>query len=309
MRHLWIGALCAGLCACDDGGAEPAGQAGADAAGALDASTGDPSPDRGTAPDAARPADAAPDGPDARTAGPDAGPEGPDGGPEPQCSLRMEWLQKDAYREGPGRSSPFWPPHTTMLLSVRCPGEADRAFVDLNHGTSPDAVAPDGTPILATVAASEEVAPRGAALALAEAFTACECGTDFLSLDALDAGLVEQVVGELAGWLDGKLTCPDPGLPGLVGLLQGGDVDGALALAAQCDFVPGADWGQGFDEALGAVLMTLQAELASYHVCNNDARLQAALWWDFVGDGVVGACDAASVGCNGPAWYYEPEAP
>ncbi len=46
--------------------------------------------------------------------------------------------------------------------------------------------------------------------------------------------------------------------------------------------------------------------LDDYHVCNNDALLQAKLMEQFVATGEVVACDADDPICHGPAWFYTP---
>lgn len=291
--HLgWIAWL-AVLGACDDGG-EPA----APGEGALDAER---SHDAGaSSEDAGPPLDSA--APEA-----DAG-DTIDAAPVEQCSVTLRWLQKDAYREGPGRISAFWPPHTTMTLDMECDGEPVASAVMANHGTLPDAVDPEGTPILVEVKQETVQGDRARLTALVEAFEACECGTTFLSLDALDAELVESLVGELSMYLGANLECPgDGGVEAVVAALQAGEIDRVLELAPECRWTEGRSWEEGFDAALEAALSVSAEALADYHVCNNDAVLQASLWGRFVDTGEVVACDVASPSCDGPLWYYIPE--
>ena len=37
--------------------------------------------------------------------------------PDDSCTATLHFLQKDAYKDGAGRSSDLWPPHTTVRQS------------------------------------------------------------------------------------------------------------------------------------------------------------------------------------------------
>jgi hypothetical protein len=54
------------------------------------------------------------------------------------CTATLHFLQKDAYRDGAGRSSPLWPPHTTTVLDYYCQENAAGDATNVNHGTAPD---------------------------------------------------------------------------------------------------------------------------------------------------------------------------
>jgi hypothetical protein len=41
-------------------------------------------------------------------------------------------------------------------------------------------------------------------------------------------------------------------------------------------------------------------------VCNNDAKLEAALFAQFAADGTAPACDSSSKTCKGPSFFYSP---
>ena len=225
-----------------------------------------------------------------------------------ECTARLRWLQKDAYVSEAGRSRSFWPPHTTMQLVIECGGSVVREAAMVNHGTAVDAVDASGTPILVEVWSDEVSGSRADLDALADAFEGCECGTTFLSLDALDASLVEQMIGELAGYAQANLSCPESigGTAAIVNALSAGDVDFVLTNAGACAWTSGASWEEGLDDALRTVAMASSGTLASYHVCNNDAQLQADLFERYRDLGTVQACNPASTFCNGPAWYYDP---
>ncbi len=106
----------------------------------------------------------------------------------------------------------------------------------------------------------------------------------------------------------GWACCPTARWLGAVlGALQAGDIDTMLALAPECVWSEGRSWEEGFNEALGVVLEASAELLADYHVCNNDAVLQASMWARFVDTGEVTACDEAAATCSGPLWFYIPE--
>ncbi|GAB5541591.1 MAG: hypothetical protein SangKO_013510 [Sandaracinaceae bacterium] len=224
------------------------------------------------------------------------------------CTAQLRWLQKDAYVSAAGRSRPFWPPHTTMQLVVECGGEVVREAEAANHGTTVDAVDAEGTPILVEVYAEEVSGSRAELTALADAFEGCECGTTFLSMDELEDGLVQELVGELAGYAQEHLICSEDigGTDAIVSALSMGDVDFVLANIGACTWASGASWEDGLDDALAAVAAATSETLADYHVCNNDALLQAELFARFRDEGVVSACEGSSSLCAGPAWLYDP---
>lgn len=280
------------LAACgsdDDGGAESSG-----GSGAASGSGGGTSGGAGEAGTGA-------------TAG-SGGSAGSGGASQPTCTARFAWMQKDAYLESAGRNYDFWPPHTTMSLSVTCEGEVVADSVMVNHGTSPDDVDENGDPILEEVRFEEHDGPKDVLNDLVAAFEACECGTTFLSLDALDAQLVEDMVAELAAYVTEHLTCPNPGgLDAIVDALTAGDIGYVVDNAPSCTWDQGDGWEGGLDAALSAVAAATQNTLSDYHVCNNDAMLQAILWQGFVDAGTVTACDGTNEVCYGPEWFYAPE--
>jgi len=223
------------------------------------------------------------------------------------CTATFHWLQKDAYKDTAGRSSDAWPPHTTTTLEISCNGSVVRSAFRENHGTKPGAKDANGEVILVDVAQQEVSGPRAELEALADAYQACECGNEFLSLNGLDDPKVKQLFENLKGYLATNLTCSGPGgTAGLVDALSKGDIPTALELLPSCSWASGQDLASGFDTALEGLLATSNQELAAFHVCNNDAKLQAAQFATYAKDKKVAACDASSSLCAGPSWFYVP---
>lgn len=229
-----------------------------------------------------------------------------------KCEATFTWLQKDAYKSTAGRTSPLWPPHTTTTLSVTCTRGGKRTEVASatmeNHGTKPDAVDANGEPILVPMKSEMVRASRSKLLALVDAYEACDCeaATKFLSLDAMGDDKVQALLGRVSAYLEQHLACPE-GTDALVADLAAGDVDAVVAALPSCTWDDGADFASGLDGALEELVAASQEELGDYHVCNNDAELQAGLWATFRSKKQVAACDAAaSAACRGPAWFYSP---
>ena len=94
---------------------------------------------------------------------------------------------------------------------------------------------------------------------------------------------------------------------GLVQKLETGDIAGVLEVLPSCTWAAGFEWSLGFDEALAKIVAAAQETLADYHVCNNDAELQATLFDGFRKNAQVTACDGSSDLCRGPKWFYAPK--
>ena len=244
-------------------------------------------------------------GNDAGTADADAGADALD----EICTATFSWWQKDAYLDAAGRSTGLWPPHTTTTLTVACgaPGEVALPVAGaemVNHGTSTTAATDEGAQILALMRAETTTGARDELLGLVAAYEQCECGTTFLSMDTLSDDAVMELVTELATYLTANMTCPeeDGGVDQLVADLEAGDIAAVLSMVPDCSFTAGS-WQEGLDAALTAVIAASSDVLADYHVCNNDALLQAGLWDGFLASGVSGSCDTTASLCAGPAWY------
>ncbi len=225
-----------------------------------------------------------------------------------KCTATFRWLQKDAYKETAGRSSNQWPPHTTTSLEITCGGSVVRSVFRENHGTKPAATDANGQVFLVEVAQKQLTGPRADLEALADAYDACECDNEFFSLDGLDDPKVQAMIGGLKSHLMANLTCTgSTDTAGLVELITKGHIGEALAVLPSCAWVSGQDLATGFDSALHGLLTASNQELAQFHVCNNDAKLQAELFGAYAKDKTLGYCDKGSVLCAGPSWLYTPE--
>lgn len=236
------------------------------------------------------------------------GASGAGGNAAQACDGAMAVLQKDAYRELAGRSSELWPPHTTTELAWSCePDKVLRTSFQANHGTEPGDTDENGNVFLVDVGQLAVSGTESALGALSEAYDACACTTQFLSLDALGDQAVQDLVNALASYITMNLTCTGAvDAMGLVGLLQIGEIDAVIAELPNCTWTGATDWSGGFDEALSAIIAAAMETLDDYHVCNNDALLQAKLIDTFVTTGEVVACDGDDAICHGPAWFYTP---
>lgn len=229
------------------------------------------------------------------------------------CGVVLRMLQKDAYRDGPGRTSALWPPHTTTVMEVTCtpaggaPQMVASAFME-NHGTRPDAVDTASGRMILTETRRFGPVPgtRAELLSLADAYRACECapGTRFLSLEALQDTAVQSLVGALIGYVDAHLACAGGVTAAqVIDALRNGRIAEVIAALPMCSWSAGSSLASGFDDA---ITRALSATLAQYHVCNNDAFLQAQLFGVFQAEHVVRACDNTSATCHGPRWFYTP---
>ena len=223
------------------------------------------------------------------------------------CQAELTFLQKDAYKETAGRTSALWPPHTTTVLAISCDGAVVESGFMANHGTEPDAVDANGDVLLEPQGSIVALGPRAELEDLLASYSACECGTQFLSMDALGDSAVQDLVAEVTSYVLENLTCAGPiTAEDVATMLSEGDVEGVLAALPDCSWASGTDWDTGLDEALEAIIAAANETLADYHVCNNDAMLQAELIQSYASDKTVGACEPTSPLCQGPAWFYQP---
>jgi hypothetical protein len=224
------------------------------------------------------------------------------------CTATFTWLQKDAYKETAGRSSDLWPPHTTTQIDVSCGGQVVKSAFRENHGTKPSDKDATGALFLVPVGTMEANATWSEMEPMLSAYESCECGTGFLSMDALGDAAVQKLVAEIEQYVLAHLACTGAvDAPGLVQKLKAGDIAGVLAVLPSCTWEAGFDWSLGFDDALGKVIAAAKETLADYHVCNNDAELQATLFDGFRKTGAVTACDGSGATCHGPKWFYAPK--
>lgn len=220
------------------------------------------------------------------------------------CTATFRVLQKDAYKETAGRSSDLWPPHTTTVIEVACDGEVIDEVFQANHGTAPGDVDAAGDVILVEQATYEAVGTRAELGDLLDAYLACSCEseTEFLSLDSLQGELAEGLLGTVIGYVETNLTCPGTTLDDLVAALEMGDVETATAIFPTCTWAGGTSFEAGLSEAFAEIVAETGELLADYHVCNNDAAVQMALFDRFAADGSL-AC-ARGDACRGPLWLY-----
>lgn len=246
---------------------------------------------------------------------PDAPVEQPDasagasssGAPQETCTARFVWLQKDAYKETGGRSSALWPPHTTTTLAVDCGGETVASAFHANHGSEPESRDDSGRLFLDEVKRSEVQGTRAELLALLETYEGCECEAgSFLSMNSLSTDVVQDLLEEFTLLVEDTIECADGGTALLVEALRAQDFETALTLVPTCSW-PEGDVAPTLTEALQSVLQGAQRTLESYHVCNNDAKLQADLFASFGGASPLAACNQNSDTCKGPMWFYDPD--
>ena len=203
----------------------------------------------------------------------------------------------------------MWPPHTTTQLDIGCDGKVVASSFHENHGTKPGELDPTGAVYLVETKADTASAKRRDLDELAAAYAVCSCeaATKFLSLNDVEDAEVQKVVAELVTYAGAHLACAGARSGAEVAsLLEKGDLAAFLDALSECTFEAGKDFQKGFDEALGKLLGASATTLSGYHVCNNDAALQEELFTVFRDTGVVTACDATSILCRGPRWFYTP---
>jgi hypothetical protein len=224
------------------------------------------------------------------------------------CEARFRYWQKDAYRETAGRDFPYWPVHTTTELQVVCDGETLVTRSMPNHGTDVGQLDANGEVIL--VETREAMVARGSKvelLALVDAYATCSCddATTFLSLDTVGETLGRDLRLALEEYLREQLECSSD-LDVALAAIQRGDLEGGLAAIEACTWKDGGSFAEGLDTAAAALASTASQKLDDYHVCNNDAELQADLFDRFRSSAVVSPCNAGSALCRRPTWFYEP---
>ncbi len=233
---------------------------------------------------------------------------------EANCTAEFVWLQKDAYKDTPGRTNPLWPPHTTTTLTITCPDssgqleQVDYAFQN-NHGTDPGTTNDAGVQMLTPM---KDVTVTGTKTELEQLFSTyqgcvCDPVTQFLSVDSLQSVGAQEIVNSVVTYFQQNLVCEvDGGTDSLIQEITAGNLDAAIAQFSECTWSNGASFNDGLDAALTAFLQGTQETLAGYHVCNNDATLEATLFDTYQSTGKIGTCDKSSSTCSGPIWFYTP---
>jgi hypothetical protein len=230
------------------------------------------------------------------------------------CTAELVWLQKDAYANTPGRNL-LWPPHTTTTFTLSCPDpqtgqlqQVDYAFNN-NHGTDPTALDDAGVPLLLEVKSETVQGSQAELTQLFSVYQGCICDpvTTFLSMDSLESAGAQALLKSVASYFQTNLVCSIPGgTDALIQELNSGNIDAAVGQFSQCHWTNGATFLDGLNGALAAFLAGTKETLAGYHVCNNDATLQATLFEAYANTGVIGTCDKSSAICSGPTWFYNP---
>jgi hypothetical protein len=233
-----------------------------------------------------------------------------EGAPE-TCTASFHWLQKDAYKNTGGRTTALWPPHTTTTLDVRCTSADGKetftasAFKE-NHGTKPGTLDPNGKPFLVDVKHVEAKGTRDQLTKLLDAYKRCDCeaATEFLSMDMVKEDLtMKKILEAFADYAGQHLSCSgDATTNDVVTLLKNAEYERVLAALPSCTW----EKDYGFLEGLTSAAQGVLPDLSKFHVCNNDAKLEAALFARFAADGTTPACDAATDTCKGPAFFYSP---
>jgi hypothetical protein len=225
--------------------------------------------------------------------------------PAPDCQVTFRFLQKDAYANYAGRTSELWPPHTTTELDVDCGGTMN-TYVRENHGSKPTDLAADGQPFLVE---TKRVGPIGGTneqvQALVTAYQGCECAptTTFLSEDVAKSLDTQSLLQSVGAYVAQHLVCDVADPAAVAQDIANLDIADAVAAVSTCQWDTGESWADGFQTA---VAVALGDSYTSYHVCNNDAELESALFDSFVAGNVVTACDSDSDICHGPKFFYTP---
>lgn len=234
---------------------------------------------------------------------------GSSSGAAERCKATFVWLQKDAYKETGGRTTDLWPPHTTTTLAVECDGAAVASAFMANHGSEPGSKDAEGNDFLAETRRVEVNGTRAELTELLGTYQGCECEPEsFLSMNSLDQDVVADLLGEFTTLIEGDtVTCPDDTKDDLVTALNAQDFESALVIVPTCTW-PGPDGNpaQTLSDALQTVIATTGGVLDDFHVCNNDAKLQADLVTGFQTGGAITACPRNTDTCKGPMWFYNP---
>ncbi len=224
------------------------------------------------------------------------------------CSITFRVYQKDAYLEASGRNMPFWPPHTTTDVIARCPSGYLRRAERPNHGTQVAALDADGNRVLKLVHQRVLNGSRQRVESLLAAFNACECGNTFLSANSIQDDAVRGLFASLSVYLSDKINCSIAigGNGAMLHALRVGELDFVRNNAASCTWEGSDDWQAVVGRAWQEVARENADALSGYHVCNNDARLQAQLVEGFASSSVGLVCNPASSLCVGPSWFFDP---
>jgi hypothetical protein len=221
------------------------------------------------------------------------------------CTATYRTLQKDAYKDLGGRTTPMWPPHTTTDLSVTCGTTQVGYGFQANYGSKPGEKDKNGRDLLDVVKTETRKGTKAELLALLAEYQGCGCDpSKFLGLSTIQKGPAADLLGQLIPVIERDVTCAG-GVKGLVDALKAQDIEAATKLVPTCKFT-GNDLKSALDEAMAAVAKSANSTLGEYHVCNNNASLQAELFHGYSSKNSAGFCTTSSALCKGPRWYYTP---
>lgn len=218
---------------------------------------------------------------------------------EGPCMIAFNWYQKDSFQDYPKRIAKFWPPHTTTELDIQC--EGNNGFKSIhaqtNHGTGPDKIV-HGIQVLQKIKSTRFRSSEADAKKLDQMYRVCECQGAYFSMEELNKESRE-LFSVLSDRTKERFNCKDKSM--VVADLKSGKISPDLLL--KCGIGTNHDWEAAFGDAMNH----LSNPLDSYHVCNNDAQLQAEMIRHFVDQGTVIACnDMKSSACSGPKIFYKP---
>ncbi|MCB9228558.1 MAG: hypothetical protein H6618_03015 [Deltaproteobacteria bacterium] len=215
-----------------------------------------------------------------------------------ECRLAFHFYQKDSFQEYPKRVAMFWPPHTTTELDIRCQSSQgySETFAQNNHGTGPDKIV-KGIQVLQKIKTLSFSADESSARKLMDAYRSCQCPGSYFSMELL-SNESKEIFSALGEKTKEQISCTEKA--DIAGQIRSGKFDPDLL--SRCSFDKEQSWKQAFGEALHHVSFPLD----SYHVCNNDAKLQEKLIREFIASGDIRGCAEKDPVCAGPLLYYQP---
>ena len=168
------------------------------------------------------------------------------------CTATYRTLQKDAYKDLGGRTTPLWPPHTTTDLTVTCGTTQVGYAFQANYGSKPGEKDKNGRDLLDVVKTETRKGSKAELLALLAEYEGCGCDpSKFLGLSTIQKGPAADLLAQLIPILERDVTCAG-GVKGLIDALKAQDIDAATKLVPTCKFT-GNDLKSALDEAMAAV--------------------------------------------------------
>ena len=211
-------------------------------------------------------------------------------------------LQKDAYSDIAGRSSIFWPPHTTTVFEWELGKE-----IQLNHGTAPGEKDAFGNEFLVKTKVYHFTGTEDELLSLQDAYkksTYDDGNNTFLDLTNGKGLLEKTFLNTLKNFVDtsailcnGSMTKAE-----LIAHFDAGEFDKVIAGIESCSWTK-EHWELAAKAALKQSVSDLGLDLLNYHDCNNDAFLQMMLVYNYIGTGNIKVLEKIKIG---PLLYFIP---